>query len=174
MWSRSMPWSIPARNPRNGTWLLAVLHQIDERFLDPNLISYSSTISSCEKSGHRWHLALQLFQDMLSDVITPDVVCYNSVISACEKGMQWQTALHFFDEMLLVGLYVFLTEMVYPQSWDHRKTYKQEISRYIPVYKIQKSWDHRRWCSLLFCWISFSSIPWLNEACFPCPQRRHL
>ena len=86
----------------------AVFQQIDERFLDPNLISYSSTISSCEKSGQNlWHLALQLFQDMLSEVITPDVVCYNSVISACEKGMQWQMALHFFDEMLLVGLYVF-------------------------------------------------------------------
>ena len=50
-----------------------------------NVITYSSLINACEKSG-RWQLALQLFDDMQRDGCHPNVVSYNVLVSTCAQG----------------------------------------------------------------------------------------
>ncbi len=62
--------------------------------LEPNVISYNSAISACEK-GQQWEQALRLLLEMRSSRLEPNVMSYNSAISACEKGQQWEQALIF-------------------------------------------------------------------------------
>ena len=51
--------------------------------LEPNVISYSSATSACEK-GQQWEQALSLLPEMQSSRLEPDVISYSSAISACE------------------------------------------------------------------------------------------
>ena len=60
------------------------------------LISYSSTISACEKGG-QWEKALHLFQEMKHNGIEPNIISYIATIGACEKGGQWEKALYLFQ-----------------------------------------------------------------------------
>ena len=62
--------------------------------LEPNVISYNSAISACEK-GQQWEQALRLLLEMRSSRLEPNVISYNSAISACSKGQQWEQALIF-------------------------------------------------------------------------------
>ena len=66
--------------------------------MDADVISYSSTISACEKGG-QWQMAVHLFDSMRKAKVDADVISYNATISACEKGGQWQMAVHLFDSM---------------------------------------------------------------------------
>jgi len=59
--------------------------------LRPNIFSYSTAISACEKGG-QWQQALTLFQDMLEGGIRHDIISYNATISACEKGGSMATS----------------------------------------------------------------------------------
>ena len=58
----------------------------------PTIVSYSATISSCEKAL-RWQLALFLLARLQSKDLQPNLITYNSVISACEKVGRWREAL---------------------------------------------------------------------------------
>ena len=49
------------------------------------MITYSSLISACEKSGE-WRLALQFFEECLKDGCRPNVITFNSLITACAQG----------------------------------------------------------------------------------------
>ena len=50
------------------------------------MISYSATISACEK-GSQWNHALQLLREMTGREVQPEVISYSAAISACElKG----------------------------------------------------------------------------------------
>ncbi|CAK9077169.1 Pentatricopeptide repeat-containing protein At2g31400 [Durusdinium trenchii] len=66
--------------------------------VQPNVISYNSTIRACDKCG-QWQQALKLFDAMPQAKVQPDVISYSAAISACEKGGQWQQALKLFDAM---------------------------------------------------------------------------
>ena len=71
--------------------------------IEPDVISYSATISACEKGG-QWEKALQLFQEMRTNGIEPNVISYGATISACEKGGQWDKAMHIFKDMKTHGI----------------------------------------------------------------------
>ena len=64
----------------------------------PNVISYSATISSCEK-GAQWQHALALWQEMPSKHVLPNLYTHNSTISSCEKATKWQLALEIFGHV---------------------------------------------------------------------------
>lgn len=53
--------------------------------LKPDIISYNSAITSCEKSGW-WKKAMSLLREMPQKRSAPDVVSYNSAIETCGKG----------------------------------------------------------------------------------------
>lgn len=61
----------------------------------PNVISYSASISACEK-GAMWQAALALFHQMPKAKIRPNLHAHNATISSCEKATQWQQALAIF------------------------------------------------------------------------------
>eukprot|EP00434_Breviolum_minutum_P037012 symbB.v1.2.032804.t1/scaffold3834.1/size49527/1 len=64
----------------------------------PNLITFSSTISACEKLGRATE-AEGVLSTMRSAAVTPDIISYNASISACAKGEQWQKALSLLEMM---------------------------------------------------------------------------
>eukprot|EP00913_Durusdinium_trenchii_P026338 g24714.t1 len=66
--------------------------------LKPDTISYSATISACQK-GWKWQQALNLFLSMPTAAVELDTICYSATMSACEKGKQWQKAMMLLDEM---------------------------------------------------------------------------
>ena len=70
---------------------LDLLQEMTSNGIKPNVISYNTAISACEK-GNQWEKALDLLQEMTSNGIKPDVISYNAAISACEKGSQWEKA----------------------------------------------------------------------------------
>ena len=66
--------------------------------LFPDLISYSSLISSLEKGG-QWKQAVHAFTSMLQVGIQVDVIIFSALMSACATSGQWSWALHFFHFM---------------------------------------------------------------------------
>ena len=62
------------------------------RKLEPEVISYSASISSCEK-GSLWMQALALVREMPSRKLEPEIISFSASISSCEKGSQWAQAL---------------------------------------------------------------------------------
>ncbi|CAK0858602.1 unnamed protein product [Prorocentrum cordatum] len=78
---------------------LALLSEMREAKVEPDVISYSAGISACEK-GDQWQRAVALLRELWAAKLEPDVILiYNAGISACEKGEQWQWALLLFGEM---------------------------------------------------------------------------
>ena len=90
---------------KQNRWQHAVLllAEMQAQGLGPNVITYSATISACEK-GSQWHEALELLAEMQAQGLEPNVITYNAAISACEKGSQWQQALELLAEMQAQGL----------------------------------------------------------------------
>ncbi|KAK3262832.1 hypothetical protein CYMTET_28338, partial [Cymbomonas tetramitiformis] len=71
--------------------------------VEPNVITYNSLISACEKGG-QWEKALEVFAGMKKAGVEPNVITYSSLISACEKGGQWEKALEVFAGMKKAGV----------------------------------------------------------------------
>ena len=67
------------------------------------LITYSATISACEK-GQTPQQALHLIQELQLRDLLPNVIPYNAAISACEKGRKPQQALILLRELKLRSL----------------------------------------------------------------------
>merc|ERR1712113_1330214 len=82
---------------------LRLLGRMQSQSIVPNVISYSASISACEK-GHQWQEALRLLGRMQSQSIVPDVISYSASISACEKGEQWQVALRLLALLCQQGV----------------------------------------------------------------------
>ncbi|CAK0862381.1 unnamed protein product, partial [Prorocentrum cordatum] len=81
---------------------LALLGEMREAKVEPDVISYSAGISACEKS-EQWPRALALLCEMRAAKLEPDVtLSYSAGISACEKGEQWQQSLALLIEMRAV------------------------------------------------------------------------
>ncbi|CAE8649381.1 unnamed protein product, partial [Polarella glacialis] len=51
----------------------------------PDVITYSSAISACEKCGRQWRQAVMLLRRMRSRLVQPNTVTFNALISACEQ-----------------------------------------------------------------------------------------
>ena len=64
---------------------MSLLPETRSSQLEPDVISYNSAISACEK-GQQWQQALMLFSEMGQQHVVPNVVTHNAAISACEKG----------------------------------------------------------------------------------------
>ena len=60
--------------------------------LEPDVITGSASISSCEK-GQQWLVGLELLRQMRQRRLKPHVITYSASISSCEKGQQWLAAL---------------------------------------------------------------------------------
>ena len=79
-------------------WQLAIhwLQEMPDALHD--VITYTTSISSCEKGG-QWQHALFLFHQMPRAQLQPNQITYNATISACEKGRQSQQAMKLFEAM---------------------------------------------------------------------------
>ena len=66
-------------------WALSLVREMPGRRLKPEVISYSASISACEK-GLQWVRALSLVREMPSRRLELEVISYGASISACEKG----------------------------------------------------------------------------------------
>ncbi|CAK0863370.1 unnamed protein product [Prorocentrum cordatum] len=86
-----------------GQWqrALALLGEMQEAKVEPNVISYNAGISGCEKGG-QWQRTLALMSEMWEAKVKPDIISpiiYSTGISACEKQAQWQRALALLSEV---------------------------------------------------------------------------
>eukprot|EP00435_Cladocopium_sp_Y103_P068319 s122_g31.t1 len=81
-----------------GRWQTASFLLASAGF-QPDVISYSSTISACEKSGH-WQMAIHLWCTMLVLRLLPNVITCNGLLGACEKAGQWLVALALLHHCL--------------------------------------------------------------------------
>ena len=66
------------------------------------LAEIAGTISACE-NGKQWQRALDMFEQMRSQVLQADVITWTATISACKKSKQWQRAFELFDETRSLG-----------------------------------------------------------------------
>eukprot|EP00438_Fugacium_kawagutii_P029938 Skav232684 [mRNA] locus=scaffold698:519164:519767:- [translate_table: standard] len=65
----------------------------------PDLISFASAITACEKSC-QWEEGLQLLFLAAEGQVQLDVVTFSSAISCCEKAGEWQSALDLLHCMM--------------------------------------------------------------------------
>jgi len=64
---------------------MQIFQDMVTRGCERNVITYSSLITACEKSG-KYQLALDFFNEMHRDNVKPNVVTYNALIAACGQG----------------------------------------------------------------------------------------
>jgi len=66
-----------------------MFHAMQRQDVVPNVITYSASISACEK-GKQPQFAVEMLHAMQRQDVVPDIITYNALISACEKGKQPQ------------------------------------------------------------------------------------
>ncbi|CAE7947594.1 unnamed protein product, partial [Symbiodinium sp. KB8] len=66
--------------------------------LQPDLVTYTSMISACDKA-HRPDWALELLHDLQGSDLQTDTVAYNAAIGACEKEARWESSILLFAKM---------------------------------------------------------------------------
>ena len=85
---------------------IALLGEMRERGVKPNITAYTAAISACEK-GEQWERALALLDEMLAHDIPPEVEHYNAALKACAAakwGARWERALELLDEVFPVKM----------------------------------------------------------------------
>ena len=88
---------------------VGLLREMQQWHMLADVITYSATISACEK-GQQWIAAMSLLREMQQWNMEANVITYSATICACEKGQQWITAVSLLREMqkwnlLLEGFY---------------------------------------------------------------------
>jgi len=90
-------------NWETGLWLLA---DMCTALVQPNLVTFSSAISTCEKGQKRkgmwrreWQMSLWLLSDMHHTDVHPEVYAFSATICAFQRGGQWQEALRLLSNM---------------------------------------------------------------------------
>ncbi|CAE8638250.1 unnamed protein product, partial [Polarella glacialis] len=81
-----------AMGGRNWRISLSLLRQMRGFSCEPNLITWNTLITSCEKGG-QWALAGQFFELIRSRGCTPNIVSYGAGIASWGRGQEWQLAL---------------------------------------------------------------------------------
>ena len=71
---------------------LALLGEMWEAKLEPDVVSYNAGIGACETGG-RWQRAAALISEKWETKLEPEVISYSSRSGACEKCQQWQQGL---------------------------------------------------------------------------------
>mmetsp|Transcript_14105 Transcript_14105/g.16832 ORF Transcript_14105/g.16832 Transcript_14105/m.16832 type:complete len:91 (+) Transcript_14105:25-297(+) len=68
-----------------GTWtkVLQLLSKMRSLRLEPNVITYNSSIHACGQSS-MWQQSLALLRRMEKAELQPDIISYNTTISSCE------------------------------------------------------------------------------------------
>ena len=77
--------------------------QLREQKLEPNVVSFSTVISACQKQEDA-AAALDLLASMDRSHIVPNTITYSSAISACERAHWTELALSLFHSMQRVDL----------------------------------------------------------------------
>ena len=83
-------------------WGIDVVGFDDKNFqVTPDVISYTSAISACEKGGQSqlWQVALTVFDAMARVKVVPSSITYNVTPCAVGNGGQWRKVLLLFEEM---------------------------------------------------------------------------
>ena len=89
--------------PGQWTQALALMALMRRARVEPNVITRSASMSSCEKAA-AWRQALELFSDIQSDGLEYVEITCNTAISACSKGEEWQRAQALLASMRNRGL----------------------------------------------------------------------
>ena len=77
-------------------------HHSFGRGCERNVITYSSLIGACEKTG-QWELAFELFRRMKSEGIQPNIITFNSMITTCASSAKWAQACEVYNYMIQDG-----------------------------------------------------------------------
>ena len=70
---------------------LKMLAEMRECNVEPNIITYGTTVSTCGK-GRQWELAVEMLADARAFGLELDAITYASAISASEKCKLWEQA----------------------------------------------------------------------------------
>ena len=81
-------------------WMQAhgLLDEMRSAGVTPDVYSYSSAISACEKGGELTR-ALDLLREMRARGVSPNVISFSAAVAACAKGGLWNEALALLEQM---------------------------------------------------------------------------
>eukprot|EP00439_Symbiodinium_sp_Y106_P062580 s5128_g9.t1 len=102
-----VPWNIVISTLEFDGWTrgILLLLQSQTATVQPDLLTYNSAITACEKT---WECALTVHSTSCSSGSHPDSIGFSAVINACEKGMQWEAAIaclrHMHEDRLSNGV----------------------------------------------------------------------
>lgn len=77
---------------------IAILKEAKSWLIIPNMISFNSAISTCDKAGE-WQLAISLMEEASQARLFPGIVTFNSCINACQESSSWTISLQLFHAM---------------------------------------------------------------------------
>eukprot|EP00931_Biecheleriopsis_adriatica_P101756 TRINITY_DN76836_c0_g1_i1.p1 TRINITY_DN76836_c0_g1~~TRINITY_DN76836_c0_g1_i1.p1 ORF type:complete len:897 (-),score=265.29 TRINITY_DN76836_c0_g1_i1:50-2740(-) len=123
--------------------LFEILDEMDSLFDKPNMITYSTAISSNTAAGGDWALGLFLFRRLQGRVgddaaksAEPNVITYNAVITAMEKSKRWELALEVLEELLTsevdpteASYSAAITACRHSQQWEMALHYHEDMLR---------------------------------------------
>ena len=66
--------------------------------MQADVITYSATISACEK-GQQWITATTLLREMQQRHMKSDAITYSATISACQKCEKWRSVWAILKQM---------------------------------------------------------------------------
>ena len=93
------------RSCGSATKAKELLYMMRMEEIEPNVISYSAAIKSCEKDGD-WPSALEFLDLMRANNVEPNEITFSSVISVAARGNVAYVALNVLREMQNNGLKV--------------------------------------------------------------------
>jgi len=82
---------------------LALLKEIKDNGIQPDVYSYSSAISACGSAG-RYEEAIDLIKMMRENGVQPNAIAYTGAISACARCGEWAPAMQLFIDMKADGI----------------------------------------------------------------------
>jgi pentatricopeptide repeat protein len=140
---------------------------MDTRGIQPDVISYSAAISSCEKAG-KHQSALDLLREMDTRGIQPNVISYNAATSSCEKAGKHQSALDLLGEMETKGIqpnvisYSGVFECLLAQK-DYQEIFriieKAHKTTCLPQFTVSYPiWDLHGLTLAVLCWLVLYSL----------------
>merc|ERR1712070_1337307 len=100
--------------------------------MQADVISYSATLSACEK-GQQWMAAVALLREMQQWQVQADVISYSSTISACEKDQHSIMAVTSQHQM----------QQVYARPDESTGSATELSGRDAAVAKGNKQWRHQ-------------------------------